>query len=403
MQPLTSPTMGKHETSRADEGTETSPLIAIMNGGACTGFLISRGPRGVEAFDKAEKSLGTFSDAPSAATAVERSVAPASPLGEAHSKFGGSVAARVLRCPASVGLVAKVPEYLRRVSAYADRGTALHAAMVLLIDEKESLESLVGKMIGTYTVAADDVENALRPVYAYVAQLLDTPGAEFYLERRVAFPTIAGAFGTVDLLVRIGSTVYIIDFKFGSGVRVLVLYPDGDEDVINAQLLFYAAAARHSLREFFAGAESIVLTILQPMSVDIDAEMVSSVTVTHAELDAFIAIYRAVCEEALSDAPHLERGSWCRFCPARPICPAHTGPLLDLAQFVAPTPLAFDGAFATPPAKEAYLRLLADGLDLIDAVKDLRVTLHDQAKAALENGDLVPGYALSAGRAETRR
>ena len=97
----------------------------------------------------------------------------------------------------------------------------------------------------------DDVENALRPAYAYVDALLDTPGAEYYLEQRVDFPTIPGAFGTADLLVRIGATVHVIDFKFGAGVRVLALYPDGDEDVINAQLLFYAAAARHSLPEIF--------------------------------------------------------------------------------------------------------------------------------------------------------
>ncbi|HMF27764.1 MAG TPA: DUF2800 domain-containing protein [Candidatus Cybelea sp.] len=222
--------------------------------------------------------------------------------------------------------------------------------------------------------------------------LLDTPGAEYYLEQRVVFPAIPNTWGTVDLLVRIGRTIHVIDFKFGVGVRVCALSPDGDEDVINAQLLFYAAAARHSLREFFAEAESIVLTILQPASIDVDAEMVSSVTARHAELDAFIAAYRAACEEALSDAPHLERGSWCRFCPARPICPAHTGPLLDLAQFAAPI------ASAVP--KEAYLRLLAEGLNLVDAVKDIRTALHDQAKRALQNGDNVPGYALSAGRAE---
>src|SRR5262245_30113905 len=88
------------------------------------------------------------------------------------------------------------------------------------------------------------------------------------------------------------------------------------------------------------------------------------------------------------------------FYPARPICPEHTGPLLDLAQFAVPTPLAFDGAFATPPAQEAYLQALADGLNLVDAIKDIRTELHDQAKRALENGDQVPGYALSAGRAE---
>src|SRR6516162_4848339 len=263
------------------------------------------------------------------------------PLAPVHSPFGGSVATRVLRCPASVSLVEKVPAHLRKVSAYAERGTALHTAMAFLIENTRSLDNLVGATINDYTITADDVENALRPAYAYIDALLDAPGAEFYLEQRVVFPTI-DAFGTVDLLIRIGAVLYVIDLKFGTGVPVFALYPDGDEDIINAQLLFYAAAARYSLRDFFAGVENIVLTIVQPLSVDIDAEMVSSVTVTHAELDAFIAAYRVACEEARSDAPRLERGSWCRFCPARPICPAHTGPLLDLAQFAAPT------AFAVP-------------------------------------------------------
>ncbi|HVI15780.1 MAG TPA: DUF2800 domain-containing protein, partial [Pseudolabrys sp.] len=59
-----------------------------------------------------------------------------------HSPFGGSVAARILRCPASVGLIEKVPAHLRKVSAYADRGTALHEAMALLLDEAYSLDDL---------------------------------------------------------------------------------------------------------------------------------------------------------------------------------------------------------------------------------------------------------------------
>jgi hypothetical protein len=273
--------------------------------------------------------------------------------------------------------------------------------MSLLIDEKETLESLAGKTIGSYMVTSDDVENALGPTLAYVDPLLNTRGAEFYLDLRVIFPTIAGAFGTLDLLVRIGSTIHVIDFKTGAGVRVFALYPDGDEDVFNPQLMFYAAAARHSLPEFFAGVDTIILTILQPQSIDVDAEMESSVTVTHAELDEFIAVFRAVCAEALSPTPRLKRGPHCRFCPAKPICPEHTKPLIDLAQFSAPTLRdTMVASLAAPPDRAAYLQALADGLNLVDAVKEIHKALHDQAKAALENGDVLPGYTLTAGRAE---
>jgi hypothetical protein len=40
------------------------------------------------------------------------------------------------------------------------------------------------------------------------------------------------------------------------------------------------------------------------------------------------------------------------------------------------------------------------GLNLADAVKDIHAALRDQAKHALENGESVPGWTLSAGRME---
>ena len=304
-----------------------------------------------------------------------------------HSEFGGSIAARVLRCPASVGLVAKMPARLRRDTIYAQRGAALHAAMALLIERERTLDSLAGETIGEYAITRDDVENALRPALAHVDALLDRPGAEYYLEQRVAFPTIETAFGTADLIVRINGVANVVDHKFGSGVRVVARADDG----LNPQLAFYAAAARHSLSGFFAGVQRIVLTILQPQTIEEDAELASSTEATSAELDDFVVRYRAACEDALGPSPHRERGAWCRFCPAKPICAEHTGPLLDLAQF--PPPSA-----AAPPDRNAYLQALADGLSLIDAVKELQTALHDQAKRALLEGWAVPGYVLTKGR-----
>src|SRR5262249_55565081 len=150
-------------------------------------------------------------------------------------------APRVLRCSASVGLIEKAPAYLRKVSVYADRGVALHAAITLLLaeDTHAPVESLLGKTLHNYTITSDDVANALAPAYAFAERLLDAPGAEYYLEQRVVFPTIPDTFGTADLIVRIGRTIHVIDFKFGAGVRVLALYPDGDTDIVNSQLCFY--------------------------------------------------------------------------------------------------------------------------------------------------------------------
>ena len=189
------------------------------------------------------------------------------------------------------------------------------------------------------------------------------------------------------MIIRIGDVVHILDHKFGAGMRVVGRDGDGR---LNAQLAFYACGARHSLPQFFAGVERIVLTILQPQTIEDDAEPASSTEATTAELDAFVEAYRAACEDALAPSPHLERGPWCRFCPAKPICPAHTGPLLDLAQFVLP-PAA--------PDRGAYLRALAEGLALVDAIREGATTLHDEAKRALRAGEIVPGYMLSKGRA----
>src|SRR3954464_15834322 len=108
--------------------------------------------------------------------------APVAPL---HSPFGGSVAGRVLACPASVRLIERVPDCLRRISAYALRGTALHTTMAHLIERECTLDSLINKTIGDYTITDDDVEISLRPVLGYVDGLLDQDDAQYYLERRV--------------------------------------------------------------------------------------------------------------------------------------------------------------------------------------------------------------------------
>ena len=106
----------------------------------------------------------------------------------AHSPFGGSVATRVLRCPASVQLVANVPAHLRKSSVYADRGTACHTAMSRLIEGECSFDDLVGATIDSYAFTRDDVEDALRPAYTYVNRSLIRPELSITWNSASSFP-----------------------------------------------------------------------------------------------------------------------------------------------------------------------------------------------------------------------
>ena len=53
-----------------------TPIFAHQR---CVGFLVSAGPRGVEAYDANEKSLGIFPNAIEAAVAIEQVAAAACP------------------------------------------------------------------------------------------------------------------------------------------------------------------------------------------------------------------------------------------------------------------------------------------------------------------------------------
>jgi hypothetical protein len=56
-------------------------LLSLYDGTRCLGHLISRGPAGWEAYDVADRSIGTFPDQDAAADAVTAAHAQASDQG----------------------------------------------------------------------------------------------------------------------------------------------------------------------------------------------------------------------------------------------------------------------------------------------------------------------------------
>jgi hypothetical protein len=51
-----------------------SPLLSVTDGTNCVGFILARGPRGFEAFDRDGKSLGLFPNQSDAVRAIPRRI-----------------------------------------------------------------------------------------------------------------------------------------------------------------------------------------------------------------------------------------------------------------------------------------------------------------------------------------
>ena len=288
-----------------------------------------------------------------------------------HSKIvGGSTAKRVMACPGSVALVAKMPP--KPSSKYADEGTLLHNVIAEIVMSGQPPEHYLGTKHEGQTLTQELIDDKLTPALAALDQIDPFHGMEIEAETSVNFGTLLpGVFGSTDLIGRIGNRAVVLDWKFGDGVMVDV------ED--NPQLLFYAAAAMRTpaAQWAFEGVTEIEMVIVQPPAV-------KRWVTTPARIAAFeLELVQAVKASEKPDAK-LAVGDHCRWCAARPVCPKMTG--------------AADRALQTTidaidaPTIAVYLKN-ADMLE--DWITDLRAL----ALQLLESGVKLPDYKLVAKRA----
>ena len=283
---------------------------------------------------------------------------------------GGSTAKRVINCPGSVALVAKMPP--KDSSTYADRGTLLHNAMAAILDsDTVTPESMLWTTYKDETLTGELLSEKILPALAAL-DAIDPEGVmEYAVETVVGFGAyLPGVFGSADLLGRLGNRAVVLDWKFGDGVAV-----SAEE---NEQGLFYAAAAMRTPETawVFEGAEEIEIVIVQP-------PMVKRWVTTPKRVKEFErSLKRAVKASTMPDAA-IVVGDHCRWCAAKPLCPKMTG-AVDRAVKVQMENL---------PAETigAYL----GNADLLeDWIKDLRAL----AMTMMEAGTKVPGYKLVAKR-----
>lgn len=288
-----------------------------------------------------------------------------------HSTIvGGSTAKRVMRCPGSVALVAKMPP--KPSSSYADEGTLLHDTIAQILDKGTDPSEYLGTVYNGVELTQELMDTKLIPALDLLNEIDPDSSMEFSVENRVGFDKrLPGVFGSTDLLCRVGDRAVCLDWKFGDGVTV--------EATESEQLMFYSAAARRTkgLEWWHEGAKSLELVIVQPPEI-------RRWTTTFKRIDQFERdLVRAVKAAQQPDAP-LAAGDWCRWCAAKPVCPIMTG--------------ATDRALATQMANLDAAKIgeyLAKADMLEGWVKDLRALAHQM----LEAGKPVPGYKLVPKRA----
>lgn len=283
-----------------------------------------------------------------------------------HSSIvGGSTAKRVIACPGSVALVAKMPP--KPSSEYADKGTLLHNVIAEILGKDLPWDQFIGTKYNDQVLTQELFDEKIVVALELLDEVDPDKRMEYEVETRVGFgDLLPGVFGSTDLVGRIGDRAVVLDWKFGDGVVV-----DAEE---NSQLMFYAAACMRTpeAQWAFEGATEVELIIVQP---PVTRRWVTSIErIKQFEQELVMAVHEAQKPDA-----KLQHGEHCRWCAAKPICPKMTG--------------AVDRAINTQIKSidvDTLGRYLHNADLLEDWIKDLRAL----AFQLLEKNIAVPGYKL---------
>jgi hypothetical protein len=288
-----------------------------------------------------------------------------------HSSIvGGSTAKRVINCPASVALCAKMPP--KPSNEHADRGTLLHNVIAELLEFDKKPEQCIGATYKDQVLTQELIDEKIIPALAALDEIDPDKRMEYMVETRVGFGDfLPDVFGSTDLLGRRDNRAFVIDWKFGDGVVV--------DAVENPQLLFYAAAAMRTeaAKWVFEGADEIECIIVQP-------PMIRRWVTTFERVREFEQELRYAVNLSSWPEPPMQTGDHCRWCAAKPICPQMTGAVERALKL----------QLVNLPAQQ-----ISQQLQQADAIEDYLRDLRALASQMLENGHPVPGYKLVAKRA----
>jgi len=286
-----------------------------------------------------------------------------------HAPFGSSTADRVIKCPGSVALNAKSPE--APPSEHAARGSACHALIEHLLLEGGEPKDFIGATFADMEITeemADDVKIALDAA----EELLDNYLGEQFIEKTlVIVPNEVFGTGDVVALSADGFNALIADHKFGWM----------EVEAESMQLMFLAAAALvdPETKSLFDKVETFELAIIQPAF----DPPVTKRTVTVDEVKVFLRTIMLAHSASKAANAEVRMGDHCKWCRAKPICPAQLQMFADLIDVKVHPDWSLDK--------------IGEMVTKAKLVKKLIEEIEERAKHELENGRTIPGWRLKAG------
>lgn len=294
-----------------------------------------------------------------------------------HAKLGASGAHRWRNCAGSINLSEGMPD---ETTVYAAEGTVAHyiGENILAGDTYPAVGETVVEEGYDIAITIEMME----AVYMYVDFVNEqAEGKTLLLENQFDLGVLkppGPMYGTADAVIwdKEIKNLHVVDYKHGAGVTV--------DAIGNDQGLVYMLGA---VVKFGKQPNTMTFTIVQPRGHHEDG-IVRSWTVTWEEL---VAAKRALFVDAEAtldpDAP-LNAGDWCRWCPAKAVCPAQRA----LVESMAVEAFAAEPTF--PVVEALNLTDLAEVLAKAPAVTDWIKAVQSYALNMLQRGENVPGFKL---------
>lgn len=245
-----------------------------------------------------------------------------------HALLSASGASRWLNCTPSARLEEKKPN---RSSIYADEGTLAHEYSDIniqyrlgMITEKvfnSEIKKLQKHKLYSSEIDTETAKYIDTVMETYAEVIAKDKHAIILVEQRLDFSHIVEhGFGTGDIVIISNGVMYVIDLKYGKGVKVTA------DD--NSQLKLYGVGA---LREFELSYDihTVRLVIAQPRmdnwsTWDISAEDLN---------DWAENFVKPKAKEAYKGEGDQTPGEWCKFCKVKNVCRALAEKNLELAKY----------------------------------------------------------------------